>query len=133
MTPTLQYQKTGDPLEDAFSASTKANDQQRSEIVLEILGPRIAAAAVGLTDARQLRAWAKGDSHPKGATEDRLRILTRIALAVKDVFGANTAAGFVRGANPGLDDKSIAQVLSTSSPDEVERQLVGVTRNFLAS
>lgn len=100
-------------------------------VVLEILGPRIAAAAIGLTDAQQLVSWARVESQPEGEDAERLRILMRIAVAVEGVFGANAAAGFVRGANPGLDDDSIVQVLATSSPGDVERRLVGVTRDFL--
>lgn len=118
-------------LEHAFSASTNASDQERSRVVLEILGPRIAAAAMGLTDAQELASWAHGESQPVGEDAERLRVLMRIVVAVERVFGANTAAGFVRGANPGLDDDSIVQVLATSSPTDVERRLVGVTRDFL--
>src|SRR5271169_6649655 len=93
----------GDALERSYKRSVVDSDQQKARFLLETLGPRIVAVGVGLSDARPVRNWAQGRNKPRGETENRLRILYRVAFAVSSVFGPDTAAAFVRGANPELD------------------------------
>lgn len=122
----------GDALERSYRGSIVEPVNEKAEHVLEVLGARIATVGVGLSDARQLRSWARGESRPRGDSEDRLRILFRITLAVSSVFGPDTAAGFVRGANPSLNDKSVLNILANESPTpETEKRLMGVVRDFL--
>lgn len=124
----------GDAVEQSLKQSLLTPPSDQARFLLEALGPRIAAVGVGLKDARQLRAWTACANEPRGAASDRLRILFRVAYAVTAVYGADTAAAFVRAANPGLDDESVLSVLRREQPSEaVEARLVGAVRDFLAA
>jgi hypothetical protein len=121
-----------DTVEANYKEAAIASDQDKARFLLETLGPRIAAVGVGLADARQLRPWAQGASRPRGDAGERLRVLYRIARAVSAVYGPDTAAAFVRGANPGLDDESVLSALRDEAPSAaLERRLMGVVRDFL--
>ena len=124
-----------DAIESSFKRSIHASDAERATFLLETLGPRITAVGMGLHDGRPVKSWAADEARPKGGdSEERLRILFRIADVVTAVEGPRIAASFVRGANPELDDRSVLSVLSTSTPnDALERRLMGVVRDFLAS
>lgn len=122
-----------DVMEISYKDSVTTTDGAKARYLLETLGPRITAVGVGLRDARQAKAWAEFESVPRGDNEDRLRILFRVADAISKVYGARTAAAFVRGANPGLDDESVLSILSSQKPTaQLEKRLMGVVRDFLA-
>lgn len=121
----------GDVVEKSYKNTAKATDAERAAFVLRSLGPRVAASAVGLADARQLRAWAAATSQPRGDAEDRLRILYRVAYIVAGVFTDKVAAAFVCGANPELDDESVISVLSGALDVGTEKRLVAAARDFV--
>lgn len=51
--------------EDAHKASVTEPAHVKAAFLLSVIGPRIAAAALGLSDARQLRRWAAGETEPR--------------------------------------------------------------------
>lgn len=119
--------------EDAFKSSLRTSVQEQTNFLLEHVGPRVTAAALGLADARPLNAWRTGDvGGPKSASVvERLRILYRIVHAIESVYGAATASAFLRSSNPQLDDSSPILLLRNGQPDEVEPPLLAATRAFL--
>ena len=118
--------------ERAYKVSLTSSVTEQSQFLLESIGPRITAAAIGLADARPLQAWSKGQASPKeGAVEDRLRILFRLTYAISAVYGANTAAAFLRSSSPALDDEAPLVLLREYPPAESEGPLLATARAFL--
>lgn len=119
--------------EEAHKASVTEPVREKAAYLLQTVGPRIAAAAIGLSDARQLKRWASEDGmepreHHVGA---RLDALYWIVRAVADCYSAAVAARLLRSANPQLDDEAPLVVLgSAEDPQEIRRVLVSA-RAFL--
>jgi hypothetical protein len=119
--------------EEAHKASVTEPVRQKAAYLLQTVGPRIAAAAIGLSNARQLKRWATEDGrepreHHVGA---RLDALYWIVRAVTDCYSEGVAARFLRSANPQLDDDAPLIVLgSAEDPESIRRVLVSA-RAFL--
>ena len=118
--------------EKAYKQALTTAPFEQAEYLLRTIGPRVAAASLGLADARQLKAWASGEVRPREhAVVGRLSLLYRIAYAISETEGGNVAALFLRSSNPQLDDDVPLIVLRRSDPDEVQGRLLAATRAFL--
>ena len=60
-----------------------------------------------------------------------LTVLFRVAYAVCLLYGAATAALFLRSANPQLDDQAPLVLLRQSDVEVVQERLAAATRSFL--
>lgn len=106
---------------------------EQAEWLLESIGPRFTAASIGVRDARTVRRWRDEQLEPRDHEEQaRLQLLYRLVYAITLVYGrASVATGFLRAANPQLDDQA-PLVLLASEPVEVgQRRLLAATRAFL--
>lgn len=111
-----------DALREAHEYATMNTEAQLAAYLLECLGPRYASVGLGLSDARQLKAWRDGIGAPRAeVVADRLRLLTQVTRAIDRSYSPDTAAAFLRASNPDLDDRSpllvIAKTSSPESPD----------------
>lgn len=125
---------TFDPValeEAAFKASLTTEAPEQTAFVLDTVGARVAAAALGLTDARPLYRWRKGSFPKEQAVADRLRILYRIVHEIHHAYGSRVVSAFLRSANPQLGDRSPLVVLADGQPGAVEAELLAATRAFL--
>lgn len=118
--------------EDAHKASVTDPVHEKAAYLLRTVGPRIAAAALGLSDARQLKRWAAtGDKEPREHdVAARLDALYWIVQAIMGCYSAAVAARFLRSANPQLDDEAPLIVLGAAETDAI-RQVLVATRAFL--
>lgn len=122
--------------ERAYKLSLQADPAVMTRFLLESVGPRVTAACLGMADARQLRRWGSGLNQPRQSVlEDRLRVLFRVTHEITAVYGAATAAAFLRSANPQLDDNAPLLVLRTDGDDDTVReslrQVIAAARAFL--
>jgi hypothetical protein len=116
----------------AYKASVTTTAAEQARWLLEHLGPRFAAAGVGVTDARTIRRWRDEGVEPRDHAEaGRLRLLYRIGQAISLVYGERVAASFLRSANPQLDDEAPLMVLADGDPDEVQKTVLAALRAFL--
>ncbi len=102
--------------------------------LLKTVGPRISAAALGLSDARMLTKWAEGDRPRRADMEHRVEILFEMAYAVAAVYTGAAAASFLRSSQPALDDASPLMLLREAGDEQlpqVQTQLRAATRAFL--
>lgn len=114
----------------AYKESLTADAQEMTRYLLEVIGARSLAVALGMADARPLYQWRDGKARPRQAeTSDRLRGLYRATRMVAEAYGPNAASVFVRSSNPQLDDRSVLTVLA----DEVngEAKVVAAARALL--
>ncbi len=119
--------------DEAHKASVTDPPGVKASYLLQTVGPRIAVAALSLSDARQVKRWAAEDElepreHDVAA---RLDALYWIVRAIAGCYSPAVAARFLRSANPQLDDQAPLIVLrAATDPDEIRRVLVA-TRAFL--
>ena len=100
--------------------------------LLDRIGPRDTAVGLGLSDARQIKAWRDKHASPReSAVADRLTLLAQIVRAIEIAYSAETAAAFLRSANPDLDDQPPLLVLADGDPLGVGRPLLRAVRSFL--
>lgn len=118
--------------EEAHKASVTDPVRDKAAYLLGSVGPRIATAALGLSDARQLERWASENLEPREHdVAARLDALYWIVRAIIGCYTDAVAARFLRSSNPQLDDEAPLMVLrSASEPDAIRRVLVA-TRAFL--
>ncbi|UDY22984.1 hypothetical protein [Nocardioides sp. Kera G14] len=118
--------------EKAYKQALTTAPGEQAEYLLRTIGPRVASAALGLADARQLKAWSRGETVPREhAVLGRLSLLYRVAYAIAETQGGTVAALFLRSSNPQLDDEVPLMVLRKSDSEEVQGRLLAATRAFL--
>lgn len=120
-------------LDVAHKNSIRFTTAAKVTYLVDTLGPRVTAAALGLSDARPLKRWASGtlDGPRSEITEDRLRILYQVVYAVAEAYGPAAASGFIRGANPNLNDDAILLLLRGDDVLDHEKRIIAATRSFL--
>lgn len=130
--PASEHIDIAEVWEKAYKEALTTSPGDQAEYLLGTVGPRISAAALGLADARQVKAWAHHEVAPREhAVVGRLMLLYRIVYAIVQTQGPNVAALFLRSSNPQLDDAVPLMVLRESDPDLVQGRLLAATRAFL--
>lgn len=101
--------------------------------LLESIGPRYTAAALGLADARPLRRWLAQNAKVKErVVRERLPLLFRITYVLTAVYGPDAAALFLQGQNRRLDDRAPLMVLAAADhPADVQGDLLQAVRSFI--
>lgn len=100
--------------------------------LLDRIGPRYTAVGLGLSDARQIKAWRdEGTSPREAAVGARLTTLAQAVRAIEIVYSADTAAAFLRSANPDLDDQPPLLVLADGDPLRASTRVLRAVRSFL--
>jgi hypothetical protein len=125
---------TFDPIdleERAFKASLTLDAAAQTQFLLDSVGARVTAAAVGLADARPLYRWRDGGQQKEHLPADRLRVLFRIGYEIHHAYGPRVLSAFLRSSNPQLGDRAPLAVLADNNPAEVEGELLAATRAFL--
>lgn len=118
--------------EDAHKDSVTQPVAAKASYLLETIGPRIAAAAVGLADARQLKRWATKELEPRDQNVAiRLDALYWVVRAIVGCYSPAVAARFLRSSNPQLDDEAPLVVLGAAEDREAIRRVLTSTRAFL--
>lgn len=115
----------------AFREMIKSAPEAQVRFLLAAVGPRVTAAAVGMSDARPLRSWAAGQPIREAATKQKLALLFRMVYALTGVYGANAAALFLTSANPALSDHAPMLLLRQAEGEAVaavEPQLLAAVR-----
>jgi hypothetical protein len=119
--------------ERAYKQALTTPAWEHAEWLLATIGPRFTAASIGVRDARTVRRWRDERLEPRDHEEQaRLQLLFRIVYAITLVYGrASVASGFLRSANPQLDDQAPLVLLAGEPVEAVQRQLLAATRAFL--
>lgn len=118
-------------MERAHKQSVRVPPDEQAAFVQEVLGSRLAAAALGLKDTRTLSNWARGGPIRSADAEHRLQVLFRIIIAIDCAFGPAVAAAFLRGSNPALSDRAPLIVLADEPPVQAEPRLLAAVEALL--
>lgn len=80
--------------------------------LLEILGARLAAMVIGLSDPKALSSYIKEGQKPQGETERRLRLAHQIVVRLmKGGVPRESVQSWFVGMNPELNDEAPAKVI----------------------
>lgn len=120
-------------LEQAHKLSVRVPSQEQAGYVVEAIGSRLAAAALGLRDTRTVNSWAHGGPIKGPLHEHRLQALFRVTYALKERYGPAVAAAFLRGSNPMLGNKAPMTILATDSPAQAEEATIAAVEALFAS
>lgn len=105
---------------------------QLAGYLLDSIGPRYTAVGLGLSDARQIKVWRDQGSAPREvAVGARLTTLAQAVRAIEIAYSADTAAAFLRSANPDLDDQPPLLVLADGDPLRASTSILRAVRSFL--
>lgn len=123
-----------DAVHEAHEFATRSTFGELAEYLLDTLGPRYATVGLGLADARQVKAWRDFGTTPReGAVADRLILLTQVTRAISRAYSSDTAAAFLRSANPDLEDRSPLLVIADDEPLLAQTDVMRAVRAFLES
>jgi hypothetical protein len=120
-------------MERAHKRSVRVPADEQAAFVQDILGSRLAAAALGLKDTRTLSSWARGGPIRGANGEHRLQVLFRIVAAVDEAFSPAVAAAFLRSSNPALGDQAPLVVLADEPPVRTEPRLLAAVEALLTA
>ena len=94
----------------------------------DVLGQRLVAVIAGVSDAKAVGKWARGERTPHPDAERRLRDAFQITQLLLQHESAETVRAWYLGMNPDLDDQAPALMLA-----EHPQEVLLAARNFLAN
>jgi hypothetical protein len=94
----------------------------------DVLGQRLVAVIAGVSDAKAVGKWARGERAPHPDAERRLRDAFQITQLLLQNESAETVRAWFTGMNPDLDDQAPALILAEHPQD-----VLLAARNFLAN
>jgi hypothetical protein len=115
----------------AHDRATRATFPEAVSTLREILGAKLCAYLGSVKETRAVNEWAAGSREPSEATQQRLRVALRIALAIANADSPEVARAWFQGLNPQLDERSPARLLREGDLDEVGPAVVAAERAFL--
>lgn len=111
----------------AHAAAIRASVEDVAASLQELLGQKLTAVIAGVTDARAVGEWARGERAPHPKAEERLRHAYQIAEVLVHVESAQTVRAWFIGMNPELDDHPPALVIA-----DAPARVMQAARAFLA-
>src|SRR5579859_1189830 len=112
----------------AHSLATRLELRALVRSLQDVLGQRMVAVIAGVSDAKAVGKWARGERTPHPDAERRLRDAFQITQLLLQHESVATVRAWFTGMNPGLDDQSPALML----PEHPQDVLLAA-RNFLAN
>lgn len=112
----------------AHGLATRIDVAPMARSLQDVLGQRLVAVIAGVSDAKAVGKWARGERLPHPEAERRLRHAFHITQLLLPRESAGTVRAWFVGMNPDLDDHAPALLLA----DDPHAVLVAA-RNFLAN
>jgi hypothetical protein len=113
----------------AHTIATRAQVPEIAGALQRLLGRELTALTSGIQSARTVGLWARGESEPHAANEDRLRNTYRVVVLLRESGESErTIRAWFTGMNPHLDDRAPAQVIG-----ENPAAVLAAAKDFLLS
>lgn len=116
----------------AHDAVTKTSWSDKARYLQQMFGQREAAVITGVSDAKTVGRWIRGDQSPQPAQQRRLAAAFQVAKLIELATSTDVARSWFLGMNPGLNDELPAQVIAEDI-DEGGKRVMRAARTFLAS
>lgn len=115
-------------LTEAHRTTVESSPGDKAAFLQDALGQKLVAYMAGISDARTVGRWAKGDSSPRGAHSERLRDAYHVFQLLVTQESPHTVRAWFVGLNPQLDDESPAAALREGR----SRDVLVAAKAFLA-
>jgi hypothetical protein len=112
---------------DSHTVAMRASVPKIASDLEELLGQRFTAVIAGVSDAKAVAKWARGERTPRPDAEQRLRDAYYITGLLLQAEAPSTIRAWFSGMNPELDDRAPALVLGDDAP-----RVLQAARTFLA-
>jgi hypothetical protein len=112
---------------DSHSVATRASVAKIAGDLEGLLGQRLTAVIAGVSDAKAIAKWARGERAPRPDTERRLRDAYHVTCLLLQAEAPSTIRAWFSGMNPELDDRAPALALGDDAP-----RVLQAARTFLA-
>jgi hypothetical protein len=112
----------------AHAQATQQGVASVAAYLQQVLGQRTTAVIAGVSDAKAVGKWARGERVPHPKSEQSLRDAYQVAQIIGERGDPATIRAWFRGMNPHLGDRAPALVVR-EQPGEVLR----AARAFLAN
>lgn len=96
----------------AYAGATRRPIAAVAAYVQETLGQRLTAVTVGVSDAKAVGKWARGERRPHPEAAQRLRDACQVIELLMQVEDAATVRAWFRGMNPDLGDEAPALAIA---------------------
>ncbi len=111
----------------AHSLATRLDLPALVRSLQEVLGQRTVAVIAGVSDAKAVGKWARGERSPHPEAEGRLRVAFQVMQLLLQKESSETVRVWFTGMNPDLSDRAPALALA-----ENPLHVVQAARAFLA-
>ena len=116
----------------AFSEAVRAPFPHVVKDVSGLLGPKLVAYIVGVSETRAVQQWAEGVREPKDSNaETRLRFAAQVARLIAEHDNGAVAQAWFQGLNPQLGDRSPARLLREGDPSDIGPKILAAARAFV--
>jgi hypothetical protein len=112
----------------AYGLATRLELPKLVRSLQDVLGQRLVAVIAGVSDAKAVGKWARGERSPHPEAERRLRHAYHVTQLLLQSESSETLRAWFIGMNPDLDDQAPVLLLA-DNPQAV----LGAARNFLAN
>jgi hypothetical protein len=112
---------------DSHTVAIRASVSQIAGELENLLGQRLTVVIAGVSDAKAVAKWARGERTTRPEAEQRLRDAYYIIHLLLQAEAPSTIRAWFSGMNPGLDDRAPALVLGDDAP-----RVLQAARTFLA-
>jgi len=128
----LTRERAHDALEQAHKLSVRTPVVEQAATVQNLLGSRLASAALGINNTRTLLRWSQGGCSRREVAEHRLQILYHLVTAISLIYDDRVAVAFLRGSNPSLDNQAPMEVLAAERPARAGPRLLAAVELLLS-
>lgn len=112
---------------DSHTAAIRASVPTIAKELEHLLGQRLTAVIAGVSDAKAVAKWARGERVPRPDAEQRLRDAYYVTTLLLQAESPATIRAWFSGMNPELDDRAPALALGDDAP-----RVLQAARTFLA-
>lgn len=116
--------KYGFPLELVYSGVVRS--------LREILGVKLVAYLSGAGGTRTVNGWVNCVDFPSAEVMERLHLAHQVAQLIRDTETAEIAQVWFTGMNPGLDDRSPAELIRDSGLAVVRPEVIAAANAFIS-
>lgn len=96
----------------AYGLATRLELPRLVRSLQDVLGQRLVAVIAGVSDAKAVGKWARGERSPHPEAERRLRAAFHITQLLLQKDSSETVRAWFIGMNPDLDDQAPALMLA---------------------
>jgi hypothetical protein len=112
----------------AYNLASRLDLPAVTRSLQDVLGQRLVAVIAGVSDAKAVGKWARGERTPHPDAERRLRDAFQVTQLLLQHESAETVRAWFMGMNPDLNDQAPALMVAEHPHD-----VLLAARNFLAN